>query len=165
MKDFCKVSVTSFNFNAGVWSSVVEFNGRNSQYVLKQNLGVYEEHRLAFWKCPNYPVKINIGYKCVDNVAKLILLPPDKCRSPFPPNNRLIIILINQSFEHLAVFIVHEPEFDGDYVIWSYGTPTGGILSCKSNLISSVDNEHHSHGIIDGGGRNYFVHDIYTTLG
>lgn len=64
----------------------------------------------------------------------------------------------------LAVFIVQEPQFDGDYAIWSYGAPTGGVLSCKFDLISRLGKKRSSNDFIDGGGRNHHIHDIYVNF-
>ncbi|BCS20320.1 uncharacterized protein APUU_20752S [Aspergillus puulaauensis] len=117
-----KIAPQEIKLEDSVLSFQTDFKGEEYRYVLNAQRGLYDNQVLSFYTGRRGHFEGKIGYKCINGVAKAILLPPGH-----------------------SVFIVQEPQFDGDYAKLSYGAPTGGVLSY-------------------GGGRNHHIHDIYVNF-
>ncbi|KAJ5273267.1 hypothetical protein N7478_008392 [Penicillium angulare] len=112
----------SITFQANALTFESEFKRRQFKFSLGSQHGLYDDYPLAFYRNGGGVYHPRAGYKCVDDTPRLILLPPDS-----------------------SVFIVHEPQFENDFVKWSFGPPTGGVLSY-------------------GGGRDHHIHDVYVEI-
>lgn len=74
-----KIAPQEIKFENSVLSFRAVVARRERQYVLNSIRGLYDEQNLLFYTGISGHFEGKIGYKCINDVAKMILLPPANC--------------------------------------------------------------------------------------
>lgn len=74
-----KIAPQEIKLEDSVFSFQTDFKGEEYRYVLNAQRDLFDNYVLSFYTGRRGHFEGKIGYKCIDGVAKAILLPPDNC--------------------------------------------------------------------------------------